>query len=132
MRENALPASRRLKSPRDFARVYAARQRAADASLLVYAAANALGWTRFGVSVSRKVGRAVVRSTVKRRLREAFRLSQRQLPSGLDLILIPQRETAQTAGLAEYRKSLVELSHRLSRRIAARSHPSERVPEPGS
>jgi ribonuclease P protein component len=109
-----------MKSSRDFARVFENRVRAADGCLLVYAAPNGLGRTRFGVSVSRKVGKAVVRSTVKRLLREAFRLSQYDLPNGLDLILIPQRDAAEAAGLSDYQRSLVELTGRLSRRMAAR------------
>jgi ribonuclease P protein component len=120
VKRNALSRSRRIKSSRDFAKVFENRLRAADGCLLVYAAENKLGRTRFGVSVSRKVGKAVVRSAVKRLLREAFRLSQHDLPSGLDLVLIPQREAAGAAGLADYQKSLVELTRRLSRRMAPR------------
>jgi ribonuclease P protein component len=117
VKQNALARSQRLKSSSDFARIYAGRVRAADANLLVYAAVNTLEKTRFGMSVSRKVGSAVERNSVKRRMREAFRLSQHELPQGLDLILIPQRGTAGSAGLADYRESLVELAHRLARRI---------------
>jgi ribonuclease P protein component len=108
-----------MKSSRDFARVFEKRLRAADGFLLVYAVENNLGRTRFGVSVSRKVGGAVVRSSVKRRLREAFRLSQDALPGGLDLVLIPQREAADAARLTDYQESLIELTRRLSRRLAA-------------
>jgi ribonuclease P protein component len=109
-----------MKSSRDFAKVFEKRLRAADGCLLVYAAENTLGRTRFGLSVSRKVGNAVVRSAVKRLLREAFRLSQHDLPSGLDLVLIPQRGAAGTAGLADYQRSLVELTRLLSRRRTPR------------
>ena len=118
MKQYAISPGQRLKSSRDFAKVFGRRARAADARLLVYAAENALGHTRFGVSVSRKVGGAVVRSAVKRLLREAFRLSQHKLPCGLDLVLIPHREAVADAGLDDYRKSLVALARRLSRRIA--------------
>jgi ribonuclease P protein component len=110
-----------MKSAREFTQVYAKKVRAADHCLLVYAAENGLGRTRFGVSVSRKVGNAVVRSTVKRLLREAFRLSQYDLPNGLDLILIPQRRGSEAAGLADFQKSLVELTRRLSRRMTSRT-----------
>ena len=110
-----------MKSSREFARVFEKRLRAADGNLLVYAAENGVGRTRFGVSVSRKVGNAVVRSTVKRLLREAFRLSQYDLPNGLDLILIPQRRGPEGAGLADFQKSLVELTRRLSRKMASRT-----------
>ena len=120
MKQYALSPAQRIKKSRDFAKVFEKRLRAGDACLLVYAAENSLGRTRFGLSVSRKVGKAVVRSAVKRLLREAFRLSQRDLPNGLDLILIPQRQAVGETGLADYRKSLVELTRRLSRRIVSR------------
>jgi ribonuclease P protein component len=110
-----------MKSSREFARVFEKRLRAADDCLLVYAAENGVGRTRFGVSVSRKVGNAVVRSAVKRLLREAFRLSQYDLPNGLDLILIPQRRGPEPAALADFQKSLVELTRRLSRKMASRT-----------
>lgn len=119
MKQFGLARSRRIKSSRDFAKVFEKRLRAADSFLLVYAVENSLGRTRFGVSVSRKVGGAVVRARVKRLLREAFRLAQHELPSGLDLVLIPQREAAGTAYLADYQKSLIELTRRLARRLAA-------------
>lgn len=119
MKQFRLARSSRMKSSRDFGKVFEKRVRAADAYLLIYAAANNLGRTRFGVSVSRKVGGAVVRSSVKRLLREAFRLSQHDLPGGLDLVLIPQREAVEAAQLADYQNSLLELTRRLSRRLNA-------------
>jgi ribonuclease P protein component len=118
VKQFGLARSRRMKSSRDFAKVFERRQRAADGFLLIYAVENNLGRTRFGVSVSRKVGGSVVRSSVKRLLREAFRLSQHELPGGLDLVLIPQREAAAEARLVDYQNSLVELTRRLSRRLA--------------
>jgi ribonuclease P protein component len=117
MKNYSLSRSRRITA-RDFATIFAARRRASDSHLLLYGAANSLPHTRFGLSVSRKLGSAVRRTAIKRRLREAFRLSQHDLPGGLDLVLIPQRETARSAGVIDYRRSLVELSRRLARRIA--------------
>lgn len=119
MRSFALARNRRLKNARDFARIYEKRIRAADENLLIFAAPNALHHARFGVSVSRKLGSAVRRSALKRLLREAFRLSQHELPSDLDLILVPQRAKAETAELADYQRSLVKLATRLSRQVAA-------------
>ena len=117
MKNYALSRSRRIAA-RDFATIFAGRQRAGDERLLLYAAANSLDRTRFGLSVSKKLGNAVRRASIKRRLREAFRLSQHDLPIGLDLVLIPQRESAISSAVADYRKSLLELARRLARRIS--------------
>jgi ribonuclease P protein component len=115
----ALPRNRRIKNSREFASIYERRIRAADDYLLIWAAPNAVGRPRFGVSVSRKLGNSVRRSSLKRLLREAFRLSQHELPNDLDLILIPQRRTVETATLADYQQSLVKLAARLARQVAA-------------
>jgi ribonuclease P protein component len=123
--------AQRLRKPDEFQRVYDRRQRAGDERLLLFAATNHLGWTRIGLSVSRKHGNSVRRHTLKRLLREAFRLSQHELPGGLDLILIPRVGAA--AGVAEYRESLLRLAHRLARRLereAAASPPETDHPPP--
>ena len=111
----------RLRSPLEFARVYDGGQRAGDGHLLVFAAANELEITRFGLSVSRKHGNAVKRARIKRLLREAFRLSQHELPQGLDLILSPRQGSA--AGRDDYRRSLVRNAERLARRFAPKEAP---------
>jgi ribonuclease P protein component len=109
----------RIKSARDFARIYQVRVRASDEYLLVYAAPGSRPFTRFGLSVSKKHGTATRRSRLKRLLREAFRLSQHDLPLGLDLILIPQRRPESPGRLEDYRASLVKLCSRLTKRVAA-------------
>ena len=47
---------------------------------------------RLGLSVSRKVGGAVQRNVLKRRIREIFRLNQVQLVQGVELVVIPRKE----------------------------------------
>lgn len=46
---------------------------------------------RLGLTVSRKVGRAVVRNRVRRVLREFFRLRQAMLVRPLDIVVVPKR-----------------------------------------
>ena len=63
------------------------------------------GPTRLGLTVSRKVGGAVQRNLVKRRLREFFRLNYRRLPAAVDLSLIAKAGAAQLA-TAQIREEL--------------------------
>ncbi|MHC4698393.1 MAG: ribonuclease P protein component [Planctomycetota bacterium] len=78
----------RLRSRSDFARVYGARQRQGDGKLVVYVIENGLEWSRLGLSVSRRVGGAVCRNYIRRRIREAFRTAKSELPTGLDIICV--------------------------------------------
>lgn len=108
----SFPKSRRLRTTREFQRVYDARLTASDERLIVYAAANELGHPRLGVSVSRKAGNAVVRNRYKRLFREAFRVLQPELPA-MDFVLLPRTGTLATQ--QEYRESLKQLAKRFSR-----------------
>lgn len=119
----AFPKSMRLRKSIQFKAVYDKRCKASDGLLLVFAAANGDD-TQMGLSVSRKLGNAVVRNRLKRLLREAFRLSRSEIPRGMSLIAIPQG--AARAGLVPYRQSLVRLAQKLHRRLTAvESKPAE-------
>ncbi len=77
----------RLTDSPDFERVY--RQGAAYRGKFfsVHAFPNEFGTPRLGLSVSRRVGTAVTRNTVRRRLREVFYSALPEVPSEVDLVV---------------------------------------------
>ena len=88
---NGFPKQIRLRAQTDFDAVYQSEHFAADNVLVIRAARNGSEQTRLGLSVSRKVGNAVTRNHWKRRIREAFRLQQSDLPAGLDIVVRPRK-----------------------------------------
>jgi ribonuclease P protein component len=107
----------RLKRGTDFQRAYHGRP-ASDDWLLVYGCENGLDYARLGLSVSRKVGSAVVRNRWKRLLREAFRLRREELPAGLDLVVIPRASVP--PGLDLLQSSLVRVAGRVAKKLLER------------
>jgi ribonuclease P protein component len=78
----------RVISPATFRAVYAARARAGDGRLVVYARASGLSVTRLGLSVGRRSGGAVARNRTKRLLREVFRRARADWPTGYDVVVV--------------------------------------------
>ncbi len=109
------PAHCRLRRRADFQRTYRQRVSASDGNLLVFGAANGLPHCRLGLSVSRRVGGAVLRNRWKRLIREAFRTSRLRLPEGLDLVVIPRNKDEPE--LCPIQNSLADLAKRIARRL---------------
>jgi ribonuclease P protein component len=85
----------RLRSPADFRRVRAVAARGWSHPLLVlYVVGNELGSTRVGITVSGRVGKAVVRNRVRRRLREALGARFDRLPTSADVVVAARPASA--------------------------------------
>jgi len=85
----------RLRTPAEFRRVRDASQRVwAHPLLVLYVAPNDLDQPRVGITVSSRVGKAVVRNRVRRRLRDAVRARLDHLADGTDLLVIARPSSA--------------------------------------
>ena len=110
-----MPRSKRTRltdSP-EFERVY--RQGAAYRGRLfsVHAFPNEFGTPRLGLSVSRRVGNAVTRNAVRRKLREVFHASLDEVPGSWDLVVSARPEAA-GAGLDELNQEFARSLRRLA------------------
>ena len=95
-----LPPQMRLKRHADFVRVAQQAKGRANGLVVVRSTPNSLARSRFGFAVSKRVGGAVIRNRVKRRLQETAR--QLSVRPGFDVVLIarPAAADASFAGLA--------------------------------
>ena len=100
----------RLTAGKRFAQIHKEGVSAANRLLVVRALPNGLEHSRFGFVVSKRIGNAVVRNLVKRRLREVIR--QKEVRGGWDAVFIARRGVEQ----AEYRQ-LDRAAGNLLRRI---------------
>lgn len=98
-------SERLLKRP-DFLRVQGEGQRFRTSRLVILWMPSAVGRTRLGLTVSTKVGGAVVRNRVKRRLREIYRQNRAQWPESMDIVIIARKAAAD----AEYTVLAQDLS----------------------
>lgn len=74
------------------------------------------GLSRVGLTVSSKVGNAVVRSRIRRRLRELFRTRRASLPKGLDMVFIA-RSSAKDADWPRFVRAFERVEQELQRRF---------------
>ena len=67
----------------------------ADSCLVLYARRNREGQNRVGITVSKKLGHAVVRNRVRRRLREVYRLNEQLFQPGWDIVVVARTRAIQ-------------------------------------
>lgn len=60
----------------------------ANGYLVLYAQKNRTGQNRVGITVSKKLGKAVVRNRVRRRLREVYRIHEDRFLPGWDIVVV--------------------------------------------
>ncbi len=76
-----------LKRNHIFRRLYSTKG-LANSYLVLYARRNRLGRNEVGITVSKKLGRAVIRNRTRRRLREVYRLNEDRFTPGWDIVVV--------------------------------------------
>lgn len=99
----------RLTREKEFEAVFGKGRSWANDLVVLRAVPNELGLTRCGFSVGKRVGKAVVRNRVKRRLREGVRLTPKK--DGWDMVFIA-RQAAAEADYHALRRAAQELLSR--------------------
>ena len=76
-----------LKLNHIFRRLYSSKG-IANSYFVLYARRNRLNLNRVGITVSKKLGHAVVRNRTRRRIREIYRLNETCFTPGWDIVIV--------------------------------------------
>lgn len=109
----------RLRRNSDFQRVRQLGQSYASPLMVLAFLRNELDHSRFGFVVSKRLGKAVRRNKIKRRMREAVRLRLPDIKPGFDLVFIA-RQATRRASYADIDRAVEQLLERvdlLNRRL---------------
>jgi ribonuclease P protein component len=98
----------------DYEAVYRGGQRRSSQQFAVFYRANGREHSRFGISVKKGLGGAVVRNRIRRRVREILRQNRTEIPSGWDIVIHPRSSVAQ-APFAPLEVELLRLLQNLAK-----------------
>lgn len=88
------PREARLVRRGEFDAVYRAGKRFSSSHFTVFVRRNELAQNRFGFSIKKALGGAVVRNRIRRRVREMVRCHRQEIPTGWDFVIHPKGSVA--------------------------------------
>lgn len=103
----------RLRKNKEFSKVYKVGKSFANWALVVYLRENGLSYNRLGISVSKKVGKSVVRNRLRRLIKENYRNYIDEIKTGYDIIFIV-RIASKDANFYDMKKGMEKLLKRAS------------------
>ena len=101
-----------LKGNHSFRRIYAKGKSLALPAVVLYCRKNGAGENRLGLTVGTKVGKAVHRNRIRRRLREIYRLHEGEFRTGWDIVAVARtkaREVSYQELEADFLRAAVKL-----------------------
>ena len=102
--------SKSLKLNHIFQRLYRTTG-VANGFVVLYARKNGTDTNRVGITVSKKLGHAVVRNRVRRRLRDVYRLNEEKFLPGYDIVVVA-RSKAVTAPFSQLTAGYLSLAQK--------------------
>ena len=99
-----------LKRNHIFRRLYSTKG-LANGYLVLYARRNRLGRNEVGITVSKKLGGAVIRNRTRRRLREVYRLNEELFTPGWDIVIVA-RSRAVGAAFGDLTEAYLSLAQK--------------------
>jgi ribonuclease P protein component len=94
------PREARLVRRGEFDAVYRSGKRRSSSHFTVFIRTNQKPLSRFGFSIKKALGGAVVRNRIRRRLREIVRCHRQEIPAGWDIVVHPKKSVERAEYLA--------------------------------
>ncbi len=94
MAGQTFPREAKLVRKSEFDQVYRTGKRRSSSHFTVFVCASGQPLSRFGFSIKKALGGAVVRNRMRRRLREMVRCHRQEIPTGWDIIIHPKNSVA--------------------------------------
>ena len=101
-----------LKLNKEFRRAYKKGKSAAGPSMVIYAYGSKGRTSRLGLTVSTKIGKAVIRNKIRRRLREIYRTNREMIKDGYDIVIVA-RHRSRSAGYRELEEEFKRIAEKL-------------------
>ena len=101
-----------IKKNHEFRRLYSKGKSAAAPSVVVYCRRNGRNTNRIGITVSNKIGKAVQRNKIRRRIREIYRLNEERFKRGFDIVVVA-RVRSRYADYRELEQAILNAGSRL-------------------
>jgi ribonuclease P protein component len=113
LKPHGFPKTARILRRNEYLAIQRSPLRLVTENFIIYGRKRRRRAIRIGITVSKKVGNAVVRNRVKRLVRESFRLHKDTLPTELDFVLVARRQRP-VQDLEQTIKQLLEGAEKLS------------------
>ena len=120
---------RTLTKNKEFSRIYARGKRYVHPNLVLYVAKNRLGYTRIGLTATKKVGLAVQRNRARRIMRAALSELLSDYIGGYDIILVARARTPYMKS-PQLSKTLSDLMRKAGLQDTAASVPQQPAAKP--
>ena len=115
-----------LKMNYEFRRLYRKGKSAGTGRMVIYCRKNPTGQNRVGITVSTKLGKAVHRNKLRRRLREIYRIHEADLRPGIDMVIVA-RTRGRYSAFRELERDYLHLIDKLNLTAAPDAKAAEKL-----
>jgi ribonuclease P protein component len=113
--DEGLKPRERIRKKKDFLFLYQKGYRIRGKYFNLIYHENDLGYSRLGIVVNRKIGKAVVRNKIKRWVRELFRRNKNLIPLPVDMLVVATRGI-EGVSWSDFREEYFRTLSRIGRR----------------